>query len=186
MARTIADQLDAEMATILVERLRSPDDGGIPIGAVSECGYASLGATADALDLGEDDIRKEIAARLESLRRRGRIYLPSHAPGDLTGRSVIVVDDGIATGLTMTAALRDLRARRPRDLIVAVAAAAPTRLRRVAQGADEVVSLVAPDDFVAISHFFSDFSPVTDLEAASLVNRERSLAPVRGPIAEAS
>src|SRR5262249_17213073 len=93
----------------------------------------------------------------------------------IAGRTVIVTDDGIATGSTMMAALHAVREQNPRELIVAVPVASPDRLRQVRRWCDEVVCLLSPDTFWAISQFYEDFSPVEDEQVVALL---REFAPL--------
>jgi predicted phosphoribosyltransferase len=95
------------------------------------------------------------------------MYRAARAPADPAGRTVIVLDDGIATGSTMIAALRAVRGRQPARLIAATAVAPPETLRRLADEADEIVCVHAPEPMWAIGGFFRDFSQVTDEEAVA-------------------
>jgi predicted phosphoribosyltransferase len=105
------------------------------------------------------------------LRRRVGLYRGGRPPVDLGGRTVVVVDDGIATGVTDAAALRALRARGPRRLVLAVPVCAPEAAHRLAGDADEVVCLQRPDAFYGVGHWYHDFSQVSDEEVLSLLGR---------------
>jgi predicted phosphoribosyltransferase len=99
------------------------------------------------------------------------MYTPIRPPISPTGRLVIVVDNGIATGASMIAAVRAVRAQQPARLIAAVAVAPPQTLEHMAQEADEVVCLEAPEDFYAVGHWFEDFSQVTDAEVVAILRQ---------------
>jgi predicted phosphoribosyltransferase len=99
---------------------------------------------------------------MEILRARRERYTKARPPLDPAGRIVIVVDDGIATGSSMLAAIRSIRARHPATIVVAAAVAPPESLSRIADEADEIVCLHTPHDFAAVGQFFDDFSDVTD------------------------
>jgi predicted phosphoribosyltransferase len=90
------------------------------------------------------------------------MYTGAHPPISATGRIVIIVDDGIATGSSMLAAIRSVRAQRPRKIVVAIGVAPPESLDAIGREADEVVCLAAPDNFYAVGQFFEDFSEVND------------------------
>jgi hypothetical protein len=99
------------------------------------------------------------------------MYTPIRPPISPTGRLVIVVDDGIATGASMIAALRAIRDKQPARLIAAVAVAPSRTLERMQQEADEVVCLEAPEEFYAVGQFFEDFSQVTDAEVVTILQQ---------------
>jgi len=107
-------------------------------------------------------VETETKVQVEGLRRRRQLYTPVRPPLDPAGRVVIVVDDGIATGSSMTAALRALRERKPSRLIVATAVAPPETVERLRAEADDIVCLATPAVFFAIGGFFADFSQVPD------------------------
>lgn len=101
--------------------------------------------------------------------RRKRLFRRVRPAARVAGRSVIVTDDGIATGSTVIAALRTVRALRPHELIVAVPVAAADRLRAVRRWCDDVVCLVSTDELLSVGAFYDDFSQVEDDEAARLL-----------------
>jgi predicted phosphoribosyltransferase len=126
MARLIADGLEGEVDVVLVHKLRAPEQPELAIGAIDETGRSHLSAYAQQLDLG-DYIEVEKTTQLAELRRRRALYTGVRPPVDPAGRIVIVVDDGIATGSSMLAALRCIRARHPRRLVVDRRGAGGTR-----------------------------------------------------------
>ena len=177
MARLIADSLEGEVDVVLVHKLRAPEQPELAIGAIDETGRSHLSAYAQQLDLG-DYIEVEKTTQLAELRRRRALYTGVHPPVDPAGRIVIIVDDGIATGASMLAALRCIRARHPRRLVVATAVAPADTLDRLAPEADEIVCLETPEFFQAVGAFFRDFSQVSDEEAvAALAPRPRAPHP---------
>jgi putative phosphoribosyl transferase len=172
MARTIADFLDGEMDVVLVHKLRAPDQPELAIGSVDEAGRTYLGRYALGFD--EGTIAAEKAAQMEVLKRRRARYTPAHPPVDPAGRIVIVVDDGIATGASMIAALRAVRTAGPKKLIAATAVAPRESLRAIEDLADEVVCLQVPDDFYAVGEYFVEFDQVSDEEVVALLRQSRS------------
>jgi predicted phosphoribosyltransferase len=160
MARIIADALDGDLDVVLVRKLRAPDQPELAIGAVDEAGNVLKGAYFEIAD--QDYMRDEIRMQREVIRARREMYTRARTAIDPADRIVVIVDDGIATGSSMLAAIRSVRARNPRKLIVAVGVAPMESLARIEAEADEVVCLVTPADFFAVGQFFDSFSEVTD------------------------
>jgi predicted phosphoribosyltransferase len=172
MAKLIADALEGELDVVLVHKLGAPDLPELAIGAVDETGQVYLDPyVLQRLGISEDYLAAETAAQLATLRARRALYTPIRPPISPAGRQVIVVDNGIATGASMIAALRAVRAKQPAKLIAAVAVAPSQTLERMAQKADEVVCLETPEEFYAVGQFFEDFSQVTDAEVVAILQQ---------------
>jgi predicted phosphoribosyltransferase len=114
-------------------------------------------------------IKEESSQQLDVIKSRRLLYTPHRAPIDPAGRTVIVTDDGLATGATMMAALKYVRARKPQKLVAAIPVAAPDSLEKVKELADEVICLNAPDDFEAVGQFYYDFAQVNDDEVVAIL-----------------
>jgi putative phosphoribosyl transferase len=174
MAAEIARALDGELDVVLVRKLRSPYSPEFAVGAVDETGWAYVADHAAAAGADEAYLEGEKARQMDTLRRRRREYTPAHPPVDPGGRIAIVVDDGIATGASMIAALHAVRAKRPAKLVCAIPVAAPDSLEAIRPYADEVVCLEAPEFFQAVGQFYRHFEQVEDDEVVALLARTGS------------
>jgi predicted phosphoribosyltransferase len=160
MARIIADALGGELDVVLVRKLRAPGQPELAIGAVDEAGTVLRGRYFDVAD--EGYVRDEVRTQQGVIRGRREMYTRAQKAIDPAGRVVVIVDDGIATGSSMLAAIRSVRARKPQKLVVAIGVAPAQSLAAIQAEADELVCLYAPIDFYAVGQFFEDFSEVTD------------------------
>jgi predicted phosphoribosyltransferase len=179
MAKIIAEALGGELDVVLVHKLGAPGNPELAIGSVDETGRVYLNEHVRELGIDDDYIEVEKQAQLETLRKRRAQYTPVRPSLNPAGRIVIVVDNGIATGASMIAALRAVRAKQPAKLIAAVAVAPAETVERIRAEADEVVCLYAPDYFYAVGQFFEDFSQVSDEQAIAIL-RQSSAKPAPG------
>ncbi len=177
MGRVIARRLDGELDVVLVRKLRAPHSPEFAVGAIDETGWAYIAPHAAQAGADEGYLDEEKAAQLETLRRRRSAYTPDRAPIDPHGRVAIVIDDGLATGATMIAALHAVRARKPAKLVCAVPVAAPDSLEAVRPFADEIVCLDTPWDFGAVGRFYRNFDQVEDDEVIALLREGDTAAP---------
>ena len=175
MAQIIAEALGGDLDVVLVRKLRAEGQPELAIGAIDEAGTVLKGGY---FGLGSDEyLREEIRTQQEILRRRRELYTKAQPAIDPAGRLVVIVDDGIATGASMLAAVHAVRARRPRKIVVAIGVAPRESLAALRREADEVVCLQSPEFFYAVGQFFEDFSEVNDdMVVSALARRARPIA----------
>jgi predicted phosphoribosyltransferase len=169
MGRVLADLLEGELDVVLVRKLRSPHSAEFAVGAIDETGWAYVADHAWSAGADERYLEGERQAQLGLLRRRRAQYTPARPPIDPRGRIAIVVDDGLATGATMIAALHAVRAKAPGRLVGAVPVASPDSLALVRPHCDELVCLETPPDFFAVGQFYREFRQVEDEEVVELL-----------------
>ncbi|MGH8698048.1 MAG: phosphoribosyltransferase [Burkholderiales bacterium] len=169
MGRVLADELEGELDVVLVRKLGAPYSAEFAVGAIDETGWAYIADHARSAGADEAYLEREQQRQLEILRRRRAQYTPHRPPIDPKSRIAIVVDDGLATGATMIAALHAVRARQPERLVCAVPVAAPDSLELVRPYCDEIVCLEAPPGFFAVGQFYREFRQVEDDEVIGLL-----------------
>lgn len=166
----LAREIGAELDVVLSRKLRAPYQPELALGAVGEDGRVYLNPMArECPELDDEYLADETMHQLGEIDRRKALFRAVRPQATLAGRSVIVTDDGIATGATMIAALDAARVSHPFELIVAVPVASPDRLREVRRHCDEVICLLAPRSFFAIGQFYADFTQVEDEQAVELI-----------------
>jgi predicted phosphoribosyltransferase len=177
VAYEVAQALGAPLDVLVVRKLGVPGHEELAMGAIA-AGVRVLREDVIAeLDISPAAIEAVAAREERELARREQAYRRGHPPLPLAGKHVIVVDDGLATGATMRAAVEAIRQARPASVTVAVPVAAKesvTQLRRVA---DAVVAAATPEPFDGVGLWYRDFSPTTDDEVCELLDRAREGAP---------
>jgi putative phosphoribosyl transferase len=168
VAREVARALHAPLDFLAVRKLGAPHNPEYGIGAVAEGGLRVIDPEAIAILGLRNGVVDAIAAReTAELERRATLYRDDRAPLDVSGHTAIVVDDGVATGVTDSVALRALRRRGPRRLVLALPVCPPDSARRLHEDADEVIALQQPPRFFGVGQFYEDFTQVSDEEVVS-------------------
>ena len=178
VAAQLARRLDAELDVIVARKLGSPISAELAIGAVTANGGQFL--NEDIIrDMGVSDVYLNVvtAAQRAEARRREVKFRGSRPPPRVAGRTVILVDDGLATGATMRAAVRSLRKGSPGRLIAAVPVGAREACAALRQEVDELVCVHEPEFFGAVGAFYRDFRPTEDGEVTRLLEEFRAPAP---------
>lgn len=178
MAKIIADALGGELDVVLVRKLGHPSQPELAIGAIDESGKVFYSDYAYEID--EGYLEAEKRRQLEIIRNRRAQYTPHRPPIDPKDRIVIVIDDGIATGSTMTAALRAIRARQPKKLVAAVAVASAQAARAMREEADAMVCLKVPVEFYAVGQFFKHFEQVSDEDVIKILESQEAVVSAVG------
>lgn len=165
----VAAELGGQLDVVLVHKLRAPYSPETAIGAIDERGEVTLPPYADVLELDAASLEAEKRDQLEVLRHRRIAYAQIRSKIDRENRPVIVVDDGLATGLTMLAALKNARLDRPSHLVAAVPVAAQDSVDLIRSQLDEFVCLYQTHEFYSVGQFYQAFYPVSDAEVLRLL-----------------
>lgn len=187
VAAEVADTLSVPLDIIIARKVRAPRQPELGLGAVVDGDHIAVinKELVRRVGASPDYLRREIAAQGEEIDRRLGYFRRGRPALEVAGKTVIVVDDGIATGLTFRAALEGLRMRNPRRLVAAAPVAAPESLEMVKGFADEAVCLSTPAAFLSVGFWYRDFSQVSDEEVEAILRRRwrrmESPAPCRAP-----
>jgi putative phosphoribosyl transferase len=174
VAAEIATRLKAPLDLLLVRKIGTPWQPELAAGAVLDGAEPEVvwnEHVLRGLRLGPEDFKEAIARELATIERRRADYLGDRAPVPLDGVTAIVVDDGIATGATMRAALRGLAKRGPAKVVLAVPVAPPESLAELRALTDETICLQSPRGFGAVGEFYASFPQVSDAEVKALLAR---------------
>jgi putative phosphoribosyl transferase len=170
VAAEVASALGAPLDVVVVRKIGAPQNPEYAIGALAEGGVHVLSEEAvRALGLAEEQCEALIARVADELEQRLRRYRGARPPVELTGRTVILIDDGLATGRSALAAVRSLRRRGAARVILAVPVGARMSAQELSDEADEVVCVEMPVDLWAVGYWYGDFRPTTDAEVAALL-----------------
>ena len=173
----VARALDAPLDVMVVRKLGVPGQEELAMGAIASGGVRVLNEEViQMLHLPDESIARVAASESDELERRETAYRGDRPMPELEGRTVILVDDGVATGSTIRAAIAALREQRPGRLVVAVPTAPPEVCELLRQEADELICLLSPENFMAISIWYDEFGQVEDDEVRSLLDAARPIA----------
>jgi putative phosphoribosyl transferase len=171
VAYEVARHLEAPLDVFLVRKLGVPEYPELAMGAIASGGVMVINDDVVS-SLGISNAEIDATARVEAreLERRELAYRDRRAPTTVTGKTVILVDDGLATGSTMSAAIKALREKHPARVIAAVPVAAPETCSVMAEEADEMVCAMTPEPFIAVGVWYRDFSQTSDAEVRELLS----------------
>jgi putative phosphoribosyl transferase len=170
VAFEVARVLAAPLDVFVVRKLGVPGHEELAMGAIASGGTRVLNEpVVGALGLGEQEIARAAAVERDELGRRERAYRGDRGPVDASGRTVILVDDGLATGSTMRAAALAIRAQSPERVVVGVPVAARETCDELRLDVDELVCLLTPAPFYAVGAWYEDFAPTSDDEVRRLL-----------------
>ncbi len=174
VAYEVARALGAPLDLLVARKLGAPDQPELGIGAVAPGGVRLLNEHAvRVLGISEEYLQEVTRREMEELERRQRAFRGDQPPPDLRDRSVIIVDDGLATGITARAAVASVRLSAPRRIVLAVPVCAPEAATVLGREVDEIVCLARPDDFRAVGLWYEDFEQTSDEQVIDLLERAR-------------
>lgn len=179
VAEPIAEVLNAPLTIVLVKKIGAPFNEELAIGAITEDGDILMNpeitpAIADRLGITDDYIYQKSKEALEILRERKELYGSSLKDLDIKGRDVILVDDGVATGLTTEAGVLSVRNLSPNRIILAVPVIPYEKYDELKKLVDDLIVLEKPVNFTAVGQFYNDFSQTTDTEVLQILNKYRN------------
>ncbi|VFU09989.1 phosphoribosyltransferase [Methylocella tundrae] len=174
VAAQVASALNAPLDLVLVRKIGVPTQPELAMGAVVDGAAPIIVRNDDVIrSVGVAGAEFDAACRdeLAEIERRRKRYIGKRARAEIAGKTVIVIDDGVATGATMKAALRAIRQRGPAELVLAIPVAPPDAVRELRQEADALICLETPELFGAIGFFYDDFRQVSDGEVIAILSR---------------
>lgn len=172
VARPVADRLDADLDVVVASKIGAPGNPELAIGAAASDGAAWLNeGLIDRIGVPDDHLEREREREIDAARSKLERYRGTGELPDLAGKRVVVVDDGVATGATARACLRQVREEDPESVTLAVPVSSPDSAAELAEEADEVVALQTPATFRAVGQFYRQFGQVSDDEAMAYLDQ---------------
>jgi putative phosphoribosyl transferase len=184
VAYQVAAELGAPLDVFVVRKLGVPWQPELALGAIAGGSVQVIDAEiVESVGISRAEIDRIAAAENQELQRRERVYRGTRPPLHLAGKTVILVDDGIATGASTRAAITALREFSPGRIVLAAPVAPASTCKRLRRDVDDLVCLHAPESFYAIGEFYDDFTQVSDAEVTELLrlNREQRAQRIAGP-----
>lgn len=171
---SVAHELDVPLDILLVRKLGVPGHEEYAFGAVASGGlYVLQPDVIDTLDIPMSVVKSSVQRELQEIERRDKLYRAGRPPPQLQGRVVILVDDGLATGSTMLAAVHVMRLAKPARLVAAAPVASPEACRELATEVDEMICVRTPEPFYAVGLWYKDFEQTSDGEVSDLLEAAR-------------
>ncbi|MBS7250893.1 MAG: phosphoribosyltransferase [Candidatus Freyarchaeota archaeon] len=168
----VAKELGAPLDIVVPRKIPSPIDPELGIGAVTQDGTIIIDPEIKRyVTFSEEYVREEAERQIKEIERRTKTYRGDLQPIPVKNKIVIIVDDGLATGATMRAAIRSIRKQKPKKIVVAVPVGPPSAVKKVEEEADEVISLITQEPFEAVGQFYYDFSQTSDSEVITLLQK---------------
>ncbi len=167
----LARELHADLDVVLSRKLRAPHQPELAIGAIGEDGQIYLNEYAKELQLSESYLAEERSRQMAEIERRQKLIRNVLPAAPIQGRTIILTDDGIATGSTMIAALHVVKSQQPHEVIVAIPVAPPERIQELRGLCDEVICLLKPQYFMAVGQFYQTFQTVEDLQVVEILRK---------------
>lgn len=178
VAYEVAVELQAPLDIFMVRKLGVPGHEELAMGAIASGGVRTVNHDVlQMLDIDQEEVEKVAAREKAVLEQREQTYRGAVSPQPLKDRTIIVVDDGLATGASMRTALRALKQHQPKQVVVAVPVAPESTCRDLESDADEVVCMWTPEPFYAIGAWYQDFAQTSDAEVMELLRRAAEAAP---------
>lgn len=174
----VARMIDAPLDIMQIRKLGTPDQEELAMGAIASGGVCVLNDDiVKALNISQEDIEAAAATERHELERREQAYRGNQPPPPIENHCVILVDDGLATGASMLAAVAALKQQKPASIVVAVPVAPSDTVQRLQEEADDVVCLATPEPFSAVGRWYLDFPQTSDDEVKSLLALSWAMKP---------
>lgn len=176
VAFEVAKKLSLELDVFIVRKLGVPGYEELAMGAISSGGVKVMNmSVVDSLQITGEDIDSVVEAEREELERREELYRKGKEKLDVTNRTAILIDDGLATGATMKAAVQALRAQKPENIVVAVPTASREACEEFAADVDKTVCLTTPEPFYGVGAWYEDFAQTSDQEVGDLLKKAEDI-----------